>query len=242
MTTQWALIPARGGSRGIPLKNLAPLAGRPLIDYGIAAAKASRSLGRIVCSTDSEPIAARARELGIDVVRRPDHLSTDEARVDDMARDFLASLQPGTKPDVIVLVQPSSPFLLPQHISDLLALLERRPDAASAHNVVRVTHKCHAWNQRTTAPDGRVSFLFAAERNTARHKQEKPVLWAFGNLIAARTEALERGGSFYAEPAYAQVIVPPYELEVDDPHDLESAEALLAAGAVRLDHLGRGSS
>ncbi len=120
MTTHWALIPARGGSRGIPLKNIAPLAGRPLIDYGIAAAKASPSLGRIVCSTDSEPIAARARQLGVDVVRRPDHLATDEARVDDVARDFLASLQPGSRPDVIVLVQPSSPFLLPEHISALL--------------------------------------------------------------------------------------------------------------------------
>lgn len=238
MTVQaWALVPARGGSRGIPLKNVAALAGRPLIDYGIAAAQASPCISRIVCSTDSEPIAARARVLGVDVVARPAHLATDDARVDDVARDFLASLRPATRPDVIVLVQPTSPFLLPEHIAELLTLLESRPDAASVHNVVRVTHKCHAWNQRTIGSDGGVSFLFGAERNAARHKQEKPPLWMFGNLIAARTEVLERGDSFYAEPAYARVITTPYDLDVDGPHDVEAAEALLAAGLVRLNHL-----
>jgi N-acylneuraminate cytidylyltransferase len=194
-----------------------------------------------VCSTDSEPIAARARALGVDVAVRPPHLATDDAKVDDVARDFLASLRPGDgRPDVVVLVQPTSPFLLPVHIAELLTFLERRPDAASVHNVATVSHNCHAWNQRTIASDGRVSFLFAAERKAARHKQQKPALWVFGNLIAARAAALERGDGFYAEPAYARPIQPPYDFDLDGPHDLETAEALLAAGAVRLNHLNGG--
>ena len=235
----WALVPARGGSRTITLKNLVTLGGRPLIDYGIAAAKACPHLRRIVCSTDSEPIAARARALGIDVTHRPSHLATDDAKVDDVAREFLASQPAAGRPDVIVLVQPTSPFVLPSHIAGLLALFESRPDAASVHNVSPVTHNHHAWNQRTLDADGRVSFLFAAERKAARQKQQKPPLCVFGNLIAARVDALLRGEGFYAEPAYAEPIDPPYDFDVDGPHDLEAAEALLASGAVRLDHLTR---
>jgi CMP-N,N'-diacetyllegionaminic acid synthase len=238
----WALVPARGGSHTIRLKNLVMLGGRPLIDYGIAAAKASPHLRRIVCSTDSEPIAARARRLGIDVTPRPSYLATDDAKVDDVAREFLASQQAADRPDVIVLVQPTSPFVLPSQIGELLALFETRPHAASVHNVLRVPHNHHAWNQRTLDADGRVSFLFAAERKGARHKQQKPPLCVFGNLIAARVDALLRGEGFYAEPAYAYSIDPPYDFDVDGPHDLETAEALLASGAVRLDHLTGSSS
>ena len=237
----WALVPARGGSRSITLKNLATLGGRPLLDYGIAAAKASPRLQRIVCSTDSEPIAARARALGIDVTPRPSHLATDEAKVDDVAREFLASQPAVDRPDLIILIQPTSPFVLPSQIADLVDLLQARPDAASVHNVARVTHNHHAWNQRTLDTDGRVSFLFAAERKSARQKQQKPPLCVFGNLIAARTDALLRGEGFYAEPAYALAVDPPYDFDVDGPHDLEAAEALLASGAVRLDHLSGGS-
>jgi len=238
----WALVPARGGSRTIALKNLVMLGGRPLIDYGIAAAKASPHLRRIVCSTDSEPIATRARTLGIDVTPRPSHLATDDAKVDDVVREFLAAQPQTERPDVIVLVQPTSPFVLPSHIGDLLALFESRPDAASVHNVSRVTHNHHAWNQRSLDTDGHVGFLFAAQRKEARQKQQKPPLWVFGNLIAARVDALLRGEGFYAEPAYAQPIDPPYDFDVDGPHDLEAAEALLASGAVRLGHLTGGSS
>jgi CMP-N-acetylneuraminic acid synthetase len=238
----WALVPARGGSRSIAMKNLVQLAGRPLIDYAIAAAKACPRIRRIVCSTDSEPIAARARALGVEISPRPPHLATDDAKVDDVARDFLAAQPDTERPEAIVLVQPTSPFVLPDHIGELLALLETRREAASVHNVARVSHNHHAWNQRMVDAEGRVSFLFSAERKAARQKQQKPPLWVFGNLIAARSDALLRGAGFYAEPAFAQPIEPPYDFDLDGPHDVKAAEALIASGAVQLDHLtGRSS-
>ncbi len=239
----WGFVPARGGSKSIPLKNLVSVAGRPLLDYGITAAIASGRLDRIVCSTDSDRIAQRAIALGVDVDRRPDDLGGDAVKVDDVVREYLerAAGQGETLPDVIVLIQPTSPFLLPVHVEELLGVFERDGAARSAHNVIAVAHNSHAWNQRQLDADGRVGFLFAEERGSARLKQNKPKLMVFGNLIAARTDALRDGSGFYAEPCAGIGIDSRYGLDLDGPEDLPIAEALLSSGAIELPHMSDGS-
>jgi CMP-N,N'-diacetyllegionaminic acid synthase len=235
----WGLVPARGGSKSIPLKNLLPLAGRPLLDYVVRAARASGALSRLVCSTDHERIAARARELEIEADMRPAALATDEARVDDVARDWLERTRGRGEelPHVVVLLQPTSPFLQPQQVRELLALLGERPHARSVHNVCPVPHNLHCWNQRVLAADGAVQFPFEAERERARNKQQKPKHYAFGNLIAVRTEALLAGEGFYAKPSYARPIPQAYAFDLDQPSDIGIAEAMIAAGLVGLDHM-----
>src|ERR687886_2885180 len=101
------LIPARGGSKGIPRKNLAPLCGRPLLAWTVGAACVARSLDRVVVSTDSDEIAATARELGADVLERPAELARDGTPMRDVvlhARDELG------RPEILVLLQPTSPL------------------------------------------------------------------------------------------------------------------------------------
>ncbi|MEG3618576.1 acylneuraminate cytidylyltransferase family protein [Magnetovibrio sp. PR-2] len=237
--TVWGLIPARGGSKSIPLKNLVDLDGRPLLDYGATAALKSGRFDRIVCSTDHDGIAARATELGIDVDRRPDTLSGDTAKVDKVAQDFLLRAQQAgrTLPDIVVLIQPTSPFLLPEHVCDLIDLLNSCDWAQSAHNYCPVPHNTHAWNQRTADADGKINFLFAKERQSARNKQEKPALKVFGNLIAARSSALLDGRGFYAEPCAGCEVERPYEFDLDEPLDLVLSHALIQAGAVSLPHM-----
>src|SRR5262245_4566414 len=105
--TAWGLVPARGGSKSIPLKNLALLGGQPLMSYGISAAQKSGCLDRIICSTESQKIAATALELGIEVDSRPDTLCGDDTPVADVAREFLQR-QSGGLPDILVLIQPTS--------------------------------------------------------------------------------------------------------------------------------------
>jgi CMP-N-acetylneuraminic acid synthetase len=233
----WGLVPARGGSKSIPRKNIVPLRGRPLLDYGVRAAQASGMLECIVCSTDDADIAARAHTLGLDVVPRAPELASDDAKVDAVAQAFLLDVPAVRRPDAVVLVQPTSPFLLPEHVRKLIEALNAAPDAASAHNVAMLPHNLHAWNQRELKESGRVNFLFPAERKQARNKQEKPVLYAFGNLIMARTSALLRGDGFYAEPVIAIPIERPYEFDLDGPADIAVAEALLTSKAVFLPHL-----
>lgn len=237
--TAWALVPARGGSKSIPLKNLLPLAGRPLLDYVVRAGQASGVLSRIICSTDSERIATHARQLGIEVDARPTALATDESKVDDVARDLLAREKVTGRqlPDVLVLLQPTSPFLQPQQIRDLLAFIDTRPDAASAHNVYAVPHNLHIWNQRFVGERGEVAFPFEADRERARNKQQKPKLFAFGNLIVTRTAALLAGNSFYAKPSYALPITAEFAFDLDQKADIATAEAMIASGLVKLGHL-----
>jgi len=222
-----------------PLKNLLPLAGCPLIDYVVRAGQASGILSRIICSTDSDRIADRARGLGIEVDRRPAALATDTAKVDDVVQDLLLreSAAGTSLPDAIALLQPTSPFLQPENIRDLVTFLDTRPAAASAHNVCAVSHNLHIWNQRFISDNGEVTFPFEAERRQKPNKQQKPKLYAFGNLIVARTESLLDGAGLYAKPTYALPIAAPFAFDLDQQSDIDAAEAMIAAGLVNLDHL-----
>lgn len=229
----WALVPARGGSRSIARKNLVPLAGVPLLDYGVRAAQAAGCVTRIVCSTDDDEIAARARHLGIQVDRRPAHLATDDAPVAAVAREFL---ERWGAPDLLALVQPTSPFLLPDHVRALLDAMIHDPPARSGQTVTLCPHNHHAWNQREVV-DGRVRFTFPAERAAAYNKQTKPRHVVFGSLVMVRPSALLGGEGFFAEPSAAVEIPAPYDFDLDAAGDVRIAEALLASGAVSLPHM-----
>lgn len=236
MTSAWAIIPARGGSKSIPRKNLTLVAGVPLLDYSARAAIESNAFARIFCSTDDDAIAARARTLGIEVSPRPAIFASDDAKVDAAARDLLEREIGSSRPDVVALIQPTSPFLLPEHIHALMHKLAVDPKARSAHTVALCTHNCHAWNQRELV-DGRVRFPFKDERAKARNKQEKPPLYIFGNLIMARTDAILDGSGFYAEPCAAFVIPRPYDFDLDVAEDISIAEALIRSRCVKLPHM-----
>src|ERR671938_1982216 len=123
------LIPARGGSTGIPGKNLAPLCGRPLLAWTVGAACAARSLDRVFVSTDSEEIAATARDLGADVLERPAELARDEVPMRDV---LLHALEELGRPEVLVLLQPTSPLRRAEHVDEAVAVLRQ----ARAHFAV----------------------------------------------------------------------------------------------------------
>src|ERR671933_1940916 len=116
------LIPARGGSKGIPGKNLAPLCGRPLLAWTVGAACAAGSLDRVVVSTDSDEIAAAARELGADVLERPAELARDDTPMRDVVLHALEELG---RPEVLALLQPTSPLRRAAHVDEAVALLRR---------------------------------------------------------------------------------------------------------------------
>jgi len=234
----WALVPARGGSKSIPYKNLVPLAGQPLLDYGIRATLASDRCARIVGSTEDEKIAARFAALGIECDRRPPSLAGDDTAVADVAREWLLRLRAGGEhlPEVLVLVQPTSPFLLPRHVGILIDAMAADPAARSGQTVVGCPHNAHAWNQRAFE-NGRVCFVYAEERRRGYNKQAKPKHWLFGNLVAARVDALLDGEGFFAEPSAAVEIERPYDFDLDTAADVAIAEALIAGGVVRLPHM-----
>lgn len=229
-----ALIPARGGSKSICKKNIVDLAGRPLIAYGILAAKFSGRFQRIVCSTDDAEIAEVCQQYDIEVDWRPEGLATDDAPVADVAREFLSRQE--IVPDILALVQPTSPFLLPMHVEILLDAMAATPGCKSGQTIAQVQHNAHSWNQRLYK-NGLVHFMYADERRSAFNKQRKPKLYTFGNLVAVVPSALEAGMDFFAEPSVGVEIQVPYNFDLDSPIDLLLANALLEANLVRLVHL-----
>jgi CMP-N-acetylneuraminic acid synthetase len=233
-STLWAIVPARGGSKSIPKKNLVRLAGVPLLDYGVKAVQANGQAKRIICSTDDDAIAHRAAELGISVDRRPAQLAGDETPVADVLRELLG--REAAPPDWVLLIQPTSPFLLPHHIGSLVEAVRNRPDALSAQTVTECPHNHHAWNQRRIA-NGLVEFVFAAERTGAQNKQAKPKQFVFGNLVAFRPAALQHPLGVFAPPSVAVSIPRPYDFDLDTKDDLALAEALIASRAVELPHM-----
>ncbi len=234
----WALVPARGGSKSIPKKNIADFAGRPLIDYGILAAVASSRIGRIVCSTEDADIAARVRHLGGDVDDRPAALCGDVTPVMDVIADFLlrTEARDGAVPEAVALVQPTSPFLLPEHLDAAVGGLLADPAAASAQTVIPCPHNHHAVNQRAVS-DGRVSFVYAEERRIAYNKQTKSPHYLFGNIVVFRSAAALEQGAVFAEPSLAVEIPEAYGFDADGPDDFRLGALMLEAGIVELPFL-----
>ena len=118
-----AIIPARGGSKGIPRKNIRELAGKPLIMHTIEAALNSGVLDRVVVSTEDSEIAGLVRGYGVEVIDRPQELATDTAATEPVLEHAITFLekQENYWPDIIVLLQATSPLRQSQHIKGAMA-------------------------------------------------------------------------------------------------------------------------
>jgi CMP-N-acetylneuraminic acid synthetase len=231
----WGLIPARGGSKSIPLKNLVPFAGRPLLDYQVLAARASDRVERLICSTDDDRIAGHCAELAVEVHRRPAELATDDTPVLAVIEHLLGDLaeREGTVAECLALLQPTSPFLLAEQVRATVDALLADPAAASAQTVIACPHNHHALNQRLVR-DGRVSFRFAEERSKAYNKQSKERHFLFGNLLVFRCQAALEQQTPFPGPSLA-VEIPQFQgFDLDGPDDLRLGQALLDAGLAHL--------
>lgn len=136
-----ALIPARGGSKGLPKKNIMPIAGKPLIAWTIEQATESKHVDRVVVSTDNAEIAEVARNCGADVpFMRPPELATDEAKTVDVALHALAKLKEDEdRYDVLALLEPTFPTRDAKDIDICLEILNGNPRALAIVSVARLT-------------------------------------------------------------------------------------------------------
>jgi CMP-N,N'-diacetyllegionaminic acid synthase len=219
------IIPARGGSKRLPRKNVLPLNGRPLIAYMIGAARAS-ALDRVVVSTDDDEIAAVARREGGDVpFRRPAALGEDYAEDTDIllhAHDTVAA-EEGRTYEILVHLQPTSPFVLPETISACVETL-RRTDANCCF-AARIVDEPPQWMFRREA-DGTVRPLLDKRvAGDAIHTQllERP-FFPSGAAYAVRTDVLRRERTLFVEPLRVVEMEPLRAVDVDEEVDLMLAE------------------
>ncbi len=222
-----ALIPARGGSKGIPRKNLALLGGKPLLHYTAEAALQSRSVDRVLLSTDDAEIAAAGRAAGIEVpFFRPAEIASDSAPMLAVLRHALAWLHNEDRAPIeaLVLLQPTSPFRTAEHI-DAAVLLLREQNAETVVSVVPVPHQFNPVS--VMKMDGlRLTPFLPGPIITSR--QEKPPVFARNGpaVLVVRPAVLARG-ELYGDPTAGYVMDHRDSLDIDTPEDLAMCEALL---------------
>jgi len=121
-----AVIPARGGSKSVPGKNIRPLAGKPLLAWSIEVAQRVSEIDRVIVSTDDAEIASVGRAHNAEVYVRPSHLATDEALVIDALKDLLRTLQSeGEKPEWVILLEPTCPLRTADDVRNCLDLVAK---------------------------------------------------------------------------------------------------------------------
>jgi CMP-N,N'-diacetyllegionaminic acid synthase len=216
------VIPARGGSKGIPGKNLAPLGGIPLLLHTIRCARDAASLSALVVSTDSDEVADVAAEAGVEVVERPVAIAGDDSTTEEALLHVLDVLeQRGDElPDYVVTLEPTSPLRSARLVDECVELAERE----HANAVITVAETRENYGRLV---GGRFEFLLPGQPR--RRQEREPLYRESSTVYVTRTDYLRRSGSVLAEPLYA-VIAPPEEtIDINDPLDLVLAEAVLAA-------------
>jgi len=237
-----ALIPARGGSKSIPRKNIRPFAGHPLIAYSIAAGLVARSVNRLIVSTDDEEIASLARRYGAETpFLRPRELAQDgtpDLPVFQHALSWLREHE-GYRPDIVVQLRPTSPFRRVWHIDGAVQLLLEQPGADAVRSVcIPFQNPFKMWR---IGPDGFMRPLVQMDHPEAYNlpRQALPeVYWQTGYVDAARTDTILSKNSMTGERILPLIIDASEWVDIDSPDDWQRAERLLESGEISLAELG----
>jgi CMP-N,N'-diacetyllegionaminic acid synthase len=224
-----ALVPARAGSKGIPDKNIRPLVGHTLLHYAAQAALASGVVDRSVLSTDSERVADEGRRAGLDVpFIRPAALAQDDTPMLPVIEHAVTALTAsGWEPEMVVLLQPTSPLRTGAHIRAAVQAL-RDTGADSVVTVVEVPrHLSPDYVMRIDA-DRLVPFLAEGSRIT-RRQDTRPAFVRDGTAYVFWTKTLRETHSIYGHHCHPLVIPADESITIDTPGDWDAAERRLAA-------------
>ena len=221
------LITARGGSKGIPQKNIRSLAGKPLLAWTIEVALSSQSLDRIVVSTEDRRVAEVARTFGVEVpFMRPIELAQDNSPSIDAIFHTIHWLadHEDYRPEYVMLLQPTSPLRSSEDIQKATQIIQDK----QADSVVSVTivHQ-HPYWMKTISPDERLVDFLSKEQSYVRH-QDLPTAYALnGAIYLARRDVLLERGSFFGDNTLAYVMPPERSLDIDTPWEFHLAELIL---------------
>lgn len=218
-----ALITARGGSKGVPGKNILPIGGKPLIQWTIDAARASRHIDRLILSSDDAAIIEVARQGGCEApFRRAAALSGDEASSIDVVVDALTQV-PGY--DVVVLLQPTSPLREAADIDGTLELLLRT--AAPAAVSVRAAQD-HPYLVYSVDDKGCLLNFAPPPAGASLRRQALPAAWCLnGAVYAAHTEWLLAQRSFLSGQTVAYPMPAERSLDIDTYADIAAFNRIL---------------
>jgi CMP-N,N'-diacetyllegionaminic acid synthase len=223
-----AIIPARGGSKGVPRKNIRLVAGKPLIAYTIAAALAATRLDRFFVSTDSEEIAAVAGAHGAGVRLRPAALAEDQTSTLAVLQHHLRELAAeGYEPDAVMTLQPTSPLRTARHIDDAIAQFAADLRADSLVSCIAVPHIFHPRSVMRRDADGYLT-PFLGETGPTR-RQEKEAVFARNGAAVYITRTSQLAHYVFGGRLLPFFMTEEDSLDIDTEDDLIRADRILSS-------------
>ena len=236
MTQILALIPARGGSKGIPRKNIRSFAGYPLIAWSIAAGLQAHTVNRVIVSTDNDEIAAIAREYGAETpFMRPRELAQDHTNdlpVFEHALKWLEDIE-SYKPDIVIQLRPTSPIRPKDCVDSAIKILLENPEADCVRGVVPAgqnPHKMWHFNGYGKAMKPLLEVEGIREPYNAPRQVLPSIYWQTGHIDAIRTATIKRKHSLTGSMVYPLVLDPNYTVDIDTLADWAKYEALVYSG------------
>ena len=246
MSEVLALIPARGGSKGIPRKNIRDFAGYPLLAWSIAAGLQAGTVTRVLVSTDDEQIAGVAREFGAETpFLRPSQFAQDDSTDLPVFQHALGWLeeQEGYRPDIVVQLRPTSPVRPRDLIDRGVQTLLVHPDADSVRGVVPAGQNPHKMWRLPEGEHGPMANLLdvegIAEPYNAPRQMLPAVYWQTGHIDAIRVATILSKGSMSGEKVYPLLIDARYTVDIDNPGDWARYEHMVLSGGLDFVSPGR---
>ena len=223
-----AVIPARGGSKGIPRKNIVKINDRPLIDYTIQAALQVSRINHVIVSTEDEEIASISRGLGAEVpFMRPNHLAVDQAQSAPVVIDALYRMEEinNIKYDAVLMLQPTSPLRTSKHIEKALDLFFSQ-ECDSVVSVVSVGGT-HPFRMKRLVDDRLVNYIDQGFWDMRPRQELPPVYIRNGSIYLIERDVLINKGQMIGEKCLGMVMGDKESINIDSPLDLKLAELLL---------------
>jgi CMP-N,N'-diacetyllegionaminic acid synthase len=224
-----AIIPARGGSKGLPNKNIRDCAGKPLIGWTVEAAKQVQDIDDVIVSTDSDAIAQACVAYGAKLpFMRPAELATDEASMLDVLQHaVLHHLDRQGKPfDYVVLLQPTSPLRTVKHLRHAISYYFDRQtsDQDTLASVYAVSEK-YRWLMQISNPDQYIEFCFHTNSNNPRRQLLQSLYMPNGAIFIASRKKLAQG--FYGSQTIPYVMDEESSIDIDSLEDFNRAQEIL---------------
>ncbi len=217
-----AIIPARGGSKRLPRKNVLDLCGKHLIAYTIEAALKSKYINKVIVSSDDEEILNISSNFGADIIKRPIDLANDTATTFDTIKHTIDNFE---KYDYIVLLQPTSPLRNEKHIDEAIQLLEEK----NADSIISVCEMDHSPLWSNTLPkDGNMSNFLKDEILNKRSQDLEKYYRLNGAIYICKTEKLIENKSFFLKDnIFAYIMNRENSVDIDVRDDLKKVERFI---------------
>lgn len=215
------VIPARGGSKRLPGKNLLSLGGKPLLQWSIEAAVRSDSLDMVVVSSDDDKILAYAASQGVKTISRPAELATDQSSTVDAVLHALSEVEKwGVIPEQVMLLQPTSPLRLCSDISSCIGIMKDR----ISDSVVSVCAVDHSPLWCNTLPDNLSMSDFLSREVLGKRSQDLPNYYRLnGSIYLAKVSEFKDNKTFFLKNSYAYIMDVERSIDIDTKMDYEFA-------------------